>query len=77
MRRSESALLLTFPHRTSETGRTLSRADIERAIVRGRTLQGEALRDGFSRVLQFLVAGCSLRGLRVPASAGEQRHSCC
>lgn len=35
------------------------------------------MQEAFRRVLRFLIGGCSLRGLRLPAPLQGQRQSCC
>ena len=72
MNRSESAVLLSFPHRPRGDRPAISRAQLEHAIARGRTLQAQALRKGLARAFRFLLGGYSLRGLRVPG----QRQPC-
>jgi hypothetical protein len=77
MSRSDSAkgaALLTLPRRTT---RAPSRAEIERAIARGRALQGEAVQAAFGKLFRLLADSVSLRGLRAPASLHGRRHSCC
>ncbi|MGF1628851.1 MAG: hypothetical protein ACFCUT_05225 [Kiloniellaceae bacterium] len=61
----------------AQAAMAISRAEIERAIARGRALQGEALRSGIRYLFRFLVAGCSLRKLRIPGSQPGRRHACC
>jgi len=82
-RASENAgVVLHFPLALRH-GR-VSRAEIERAVARGRGLQGQALRAGFRRAFSllagaFLVGGC-LRALRLTASTGGtagRRQPCC
>lgn len=74
-----SATLLPFPAgkpaRHPTTGP--SRREVERAIARGRRLQGEALRAGVRRLFRVLVGGCSLRSLRLPGEFPAGRRSCC
>jgi hypothetical protein len=74
-----SATLLRFPAAASaeSPARGPSRREIERAIARGRRLQGEALRGGFRRLFSVLVGGCSLRSLRLPGEVNAGRRSCC
>jgi hypothetical protein len=75
-----SATLLRFlttePAGGSATGAP-SRREIERAIARGRRLQGEALRNGVRWLYRVLVGGCSLRSLRLPGEVNAGRRSCC
>jgi hypothetical protein len=72
------ATFLSFPGRAGGPASTAtSRREIERAVARGRTLQGEALRGGFRHLFRFLVDGCSLRKLRIPGHLPGHRHSCC
>lgn len=54
-----------------------SRAELQRLVGRGRQLQAEAMQEAFRRAFRFLVGGCSLRGLRLPAPLQGQRQSCC
>ena len=56
---------------------TPSRRELERALARGRRLQGEALRDAFRGLFRVLVGGCSLRSLRLPGEVNAGRRSCC
>jgi hypothetical protein len=73
-----SATLLSYAHRAGRpAAAAISHAEIERAVGRGRRLQGEALRHGFGQLFRFLVAGCSLRKLRIPGQLPGQPHSCC
>ncbi len=72
-----------LPDRPWHAGKgPVSRAEIERAVARGRGLQGEALRAGLRRAARFLVGsvltgGC-LRGLRPAAHAARGlRQPCC
>jgi|GEM_PF-5136587 len=48
-------------------------AELERLIARGRYLQSLAMRAAFRRAGEFMISGCSLRGLRVVG----QRQPCC
>lgn len=78
-----SATLLRFPADKPAGGPATgsatgpSRREIERAIARGRRLQGEALRNSFRQLFRVLVGGCSLRSLRLPAELPGGRQSCC
>ena len=71
-----AATLLHFPAPTPAAA-TPSRRELERAIARGRRLQGEALRDAFRGLFRVLVGGCSLRSLRLPGEVNAGRQSCC
>jgi len=79
--RADSATSATFPSFSDRAGgpasAAISRGEIERAVARGRALQGAALRGGFRHLFRFLVGGCSLRKLRIPGHLPGQRHSCC
>jgi hypothetical protein len=71
-----SATLLRFPA-AAAPATSPSRSDVERAIARGRRLQGEALRDGFRRLYRVMVGGCSLRSLRLSGGVAGKREACC
>lgn len=78
-----AVLRFPLPERPWHAGKgPVSRAEIDRAVARGRGLQGEALRAGFRRAAAFLVGsvltgGC-LRGLRPAAHAARGlRQPCC
>lgn len=77
--RPSSCLLRNVPGRARHLLRPpVSRAELERAIARGRRLQGEAVRSGFRKgfaeAVTLLCAGTRLRGLRYPAA---RRQPCC
>jgi hypothetical protein len=74
-----SATLLRFPAAVSlqSPASAPSRADVERAIARGRRLQGEALRDGVRRLFGVLGGGSSLRRLRPAGGLPGKRQACC
>jgi hypothetical protein len=77
-----SATLLRFPAATADRSLAWpalspSRGEVERAIARGRRLQGEALRNGFRRLYRVLVGGCSLRSLRLSGAVPGKREACC
>ena len=69
------ALILTLPRRGS---RSLSRAEIECGIARGRALQGMAVRRAFGQLFRFLTRSATRqRSWRAPASLAGRRHSRC
>ncbi len=65
------------PLETAPAPLPASRAELQRLVGRGRQLQAEAMQEAFRRVFRFLIGGCSLRGLRLPAPLQGQRQSCC
>lgn len=65
------------PIETTPAALPASRAELLRLVGRGRQLQAEAVQEALRRVFRFLVGGCSLRGLRLPAPLQGQRQSCC
>ncbi|GAB4359749.1 MAG: hypothetical protein Kow00114_12860 [Kiloniellaceae bacterium] len=78
-----TVLRFPAPARSWQAGKgPVSRAEIDRAVARGRGLQGEALRAGLRRAARFLIGsvltgGC-LRGLRPAAHAARGlRQPCC
>ena len=69
------SLILTLPRCGI---RSLSRAEIERGMARGRALQGMAVRRAFAQLFRFLArSATSQRSSQAPASLASRRHSCC